>query len=82
MRFAIAEGRVIVTLDADFHAIVAISGKTVPSVLRVRIEGLKSDQAAEIIAIELVRSEEAIMRGALILLYPGRTGIHLLPVGG
>lgn len=82
VRFAIQEGRVIVTLDADFHAIVAISGQTVPSVIRVRIEGLKGDVAAEIIGLEIARSTEALMRGALVTIYPGRTGVHLLPVGG
>ena len=82
VRFAVDEGRVIVTLDADFQAIVALSGKTAPSVVRVRIEGLKSVQAAEIIGLEVERSEDVLKRGALITVYPGRTGVHLLPIGG
>ncbi len=82
VRFAISEKRVIVTLDADFHAIVAISGKTVPSVVRVRIEGLKGEEAAALIGAELARSEEVLGRGALITVYRERTGVHLLPVSG
>lgn len=38
------EQRMVVTLDADFHALVAVSGATGPSVLRIRMEGQKADQ--------------------------------------
>jgi predicted nuclease of predicted toxin-antitoxin system len=81
VRWAVRERRVIVTLDADFHAIVAVSGEAWPSVVRVRIEGLKSERAAEIIGLEVARSADALTRGALVTIYPDRTALHMLPVG-
>ena len=38
--YAPRERRVCVTLDADFHAHLAVSGAARPSTVRVRIEGL------------------------------------------
>jgi predicted nuclease of predicted toxin-antitoxin system len=42
MDHACLERRIIISLDADFHAHLALSGATQPSVIRIRIEGLKA----------------------------------------
>ncbi len=41
LKYASTSGHIIVTLDADFHAILVVSGMTAPSVIRIRLEGLK-----------------------------------------
>ncbi len=38
LEVGLEEGRVVVTLDADFHAVLVLSGATGPSVIRIRVE--------------------------------------------
>ena len=44
LAYALDRGRVVVTLDADFHTQLALSGARGPSVIRIRIEGLNSTE--------------------------------------
>lgn len=44
------DGRVVVTLDADFHAILAREGRSGPSVVRIRIEGLNAEAQADVVS--------------------------------
>lgn len=46
LQHAQRESRVVVTLDADFHALLALSGASTPSVIRIRIEGLRAQALA------------------------------------
>ena len=40
LAFSLGENATIVTLDADFHTILAVSGANGPSVIRLRLQGL------------------------------------------
>lgn len=74
------EQRMVVTLDADFHALLAVSGATGPSVLRIRMEGLKAEQFASLIERVLALAGEELNLGAMITLADGKVRIKLLPV--
>ena len=43
------DNRVVVTLDADFHALLALSGAISPSVIRIRIERLKAEAMSNLL---------------------------------
>jgi len=49
LHFARREDRVCVTLDADFHAILAATGDRAPSVIRIRRQGLRARELVELI---------------------------------
>jgi predicted nuclease of predicted toxin-antitoxin system len=46
---ALEENRIVVTLDADFHALLVLSSAKAPSVIRMRIEGLRGEETANLI---------------------------------
>lgn len=81
LQWAAREGRTVVTLDADFHALVALSGASGPSVIRIRIERLGPKEMADVLRAALAGSAEEASRGALIVLTPGGIRIRQLPIG-
>jgi predicted nuclease of predicted toxin-antitoxin system len=75
-----ANAAMVVTLDADFHALIALSGETTPSTVRIRIEGLAGPEVARIISTVLETQGEALAAGALITVQPGRLRVRRLPI--
>ena len=76
------EGVVVVTLDADFHALMALSGSNSPSVIRVRIEGLHAEELTEVLLRVLGACSEALESGALVSVEPQRVRVRRLPLLG
>ncbi|RPJ08478.1 MAG: hypothetical protein EHM36_05415 [Deltaproteobacteria bacterium] len=74
------EDRAVVTLDADFHALLALSGATSPSVIRIRIEGVKGETAADLIRTVLMQCEGDLQQGAVVTVERRRIRIRRLPV--
>lgn len=74
------EGRVVVTLDANFHALLAVSGAQGPSVLRIRMEGLKADQVASLIKQVFAVAGNALALGAMVTVLDGKIRIKHLPI--
>jgi predicted nuclease of predicted toxin-antitoxin system len=74
------EGRIVITLDADFHALLALSGATSPSVIRVRIEGLNGQRAADLIQAVPARGAEDLKHGSVVTVQPKWIRVRRLPL--
>ena len=74
-------GRILVSLDADFHALLALSGATSPSVIRIRIEGLRDHAMADLIGQILDRTADDLVRGSAVSVKPASVRVHRLPLG-
>ncbi len=72
---------VVVTLDADFHAILATTRAAGPSVVRIRIEGLKGEQVALLLGQVLAVAEGEIESGAVVSVTNHRIRVRMLPIG-
>ncbi|WP_423224311.1 DUF5615 family PIN-like protein [Candidatus Amarolinea aalborgensis] len=74
------EKRVVVTLDADFHAQLALSDAVYPSVIRIRIEGLRGQALAALLE-RLVRDwDEELELGAVLTVQDNRVRMRRLPL--
>jgi predicted nuclease of predicted toxin-antitoxin system len=82
LNFARDNGSVVVTLDADFHALIAVGGLSTPSVVRLRREGCRAEMAVGILSPVLERYRVDLTRGALISVKEHRVTCHRLPVAG
>jgi predicted nuclease of predicted toxin-antitoxin system len=75
-----ADQRVCVTLDADFHALLATSGEPGPSVIRVRKEGLDAKALAELLLAAWPGIEDALDSGAMVTVTDRSIRIRRLPI--
>src|SRR5215469_10579082 len=73
-------GMVVVTLDADFHTLLALSGRTEPSVVRIRIEGLRGEALAELLFRVLQICSDELLKGAMVSVTENGIRIRRLPV--
>ena len=74
------EGRTIVTLDADFHALIALAGASNPSVIRIREEGLKGVVLADLVARTIGLCRDELTSGAVVTLRGGSIRVRTLPL--
>jgi predicted nuclease of predicted toxin-antitoxin system len=80
IELARGRGQVIVTLDADFHRLLAVSGTTAPSVIRIRQEGLRGPEVACLIHQVLTEVGSQLEAGAVVTVTERRLRLHHLPL--
>ena len=82
LAWAVERGCVLLTLDADFHALVAVRSLRKPSVVRLRREGCRAEAVVAILGPVLERYAQDLADGVLISVKEHRVTSHRLPVGG
>lgn len=72
----------VVTLDADFHTILAVRGAKGPSVIRIRLQGLDAAAVVKFVEEVLAGFAEDLRHGSLVTVKANKTTCHRLPIGG
>ncbi len=74
------ENRIVITLDSDFHTLLAWSHASSPSVIRIRIEGLRAEPLVKLLLALLPLWTDELDQGAMLTVQPGRVRMHRLPI--
>jgi len=80
LEYARAESRVVCTLDADLHALLAVSGSLSPSVIRLRREGLRGPEVASLLKRVWSEVGVSIEGGAVVTVTERAIRLRRLPV--
>lgn len=80
LEHARSEGRVVVTLDADFHMLLAVTGAAQPSAIRIRMQGLRGREMAELLTQVVQRCEDDLRKGALVSVRADGVHVRRLPI--
>ena len=80
LAYASQNGWVIITLDADFHALLARTASAEPSVIRIRIEGLRAEGLTDLRKDVLEICKEDVRKGAMVSVTENVVRIRRLPL--
>ena len=80
LEYAREHGQVVVTLDSDFHTLLALSDATAPSVIRIRIEGLRAEAASDLIETIVRRCHNDLDAGAAVSVTEKQIRVRKLPI--
>ena len=81
LALAVGENATLVTLDADFHTILAVSGATAPSVVRLRRQGWNALAVVEIVRNVVARFQAELEHGSMVTVKAHKITSHKLPIG-
>jgi len=76
IHYAREQDRIVVTLDADFHALLKVGGHSKPSVMRLRLEGLRGAELADLVEQVFTTVENDLRQGALVTVNAKTIRVH------
>lgn len=79
--YARDEDRLVITLDSNFHALLALANATGPSVIRIRIQGIRAEAMVTLIQQVLAQCAEDIAKGCKVSVQDDRIGVRRFPIG-
>jgi predicted nuclease of predicted toxin-antitoxin system len=82
LEYARNDNRTVCTLDADFHALLAVFGSLRPSVVRIRREGLKGPELALLLKRVWSEVAESLENGAAVTVTERAIRLRRLPITG
>ncbi len=80
LEYARDEQRIVITLDSDFHAILAVDNLDSPSVVRIRQEGLRGPELAKLIEKIGARIGPELKNGAMATITENAMRIRKIPL--
>jgi predicted nuclease of predicted toxin-antitoxin system len=81
LEYARTKDLIVVTLDADFHMLLAAKRAISPSVIRFRQQGLKAPEITQLIRVALDSAKETLASGAVVSVTKGLIRFRKLPIG-
>lgn len=77
---AIEEDRVILTQDLDFSAVIALSGRSAPSLICLRVSSSRVEQVNRTLQGALPLLETVVQRGAIVAVQEASIRVRTLPI--
>jgi len=78
LHYAYEHERIVVTLDADFHSLLMVNKLASPSVVRLRMEGLKGKELAAVLEKMVPEVASDLKQGAMVTVDRKTIRIHRL----
>ncbi|HEY6874383.1 MAG TPA: DUF5615 family PIN-like protein [Geobacteraceae bacterium] len=78
LRYAYEHERVVVTLDADFHTLLMVNKMASPSVVRLRLEGLRGEELAGVLEKLWQDVADDLSHGAMVTVNRKTIRVHRL----
>jgi predicted nuclease of predicted toxin-antitoxin system len=74
------DGMIVVTLDADFHSLLALTAANSPSVIRIRIERLRAQALTDLLTTIINTCRDELKQGSALSIESNRIRIRRLPL--